>query len=311
MIEVGQAEVGLQVLQQVDHLRLHRDVQRGHRLVGDDQVRVHGQRPGDADPLPLPAGELVRVLAQRACSAARPRTAARAAGRSSRHPWSSRPCACIPSTRIDCTDCRGSSEDSGSWNTICIRRRACRSGSAFSVGDVLPVEDHRAGRRLHQPQDAAAESGLAATGFADQPVGLAAPDGQRDAVDRVDVADRLVDQHAPLDREMHLEVVDLQQHVRARGRRATARRPARPAAARTRGRRRSTRSVTGSGRGLAVSASGLTTIGSSHAGPVVMTAPRSARRCPRRRPSRDRHAPDCGSAAGDPRCLGHRLQHRA
>ncbi len=56
-----QAQVALQVLQQVEHLRLHRHVQRRDRLVGHDEVRLHGQRPGDADALALAARELVRV----------------------------------------------------------------------------------------------------------------------------------------------------------------------------------------------------------------------------------------------------------
>ena len=51
----------LQVLQQVDDLRLDRDVQRRDRLVADDEVRVQRERAGDADPLALAAGELVRV----------------------------------------------------------------------------------------------------------------------------------------------------------------------------------------------------------------------------------------------------------
>jgi hypothetical protein len=51
----------LQVLQQVDDLRLDRHVERRHRLVADDQLRAPGQRPGDADALALAAGELVRI----------------------------------------------------------------------------------------------------------------------------------------------------------------------------------------------------------------------------------------------------------
>ena len=50
-----------QVAEQVHHLRLDRDVEGGDRLVGDDQLRLHGERPGDADALALAAGELVRV----------------------------------------------------------------------------------------------------------------------------------------------------------------------------------------------------------------------------------------------------------
>ena len=34
---IGEAEALLQVLQQVDHLRLHRHVQRGYRLVQDEE----------------------------------------------------------------------------------------------------------------------------------------------------------------------------------------------------------------------------------------------------------------------------------
>ena len=51
----------LQVAQQVQHLRLDRDVERRHRLVGDQQLRLQRERARDADPLALAAGELVRV----------------------------------------------------------------------------------------------------------------------------------------------------------------------------------------------------------------------------------------------------------
>ena len=51
----------LQVAQQVQHLRLDRDVERRDRLVGDQQLRFQRERARDADALALPAGELVRV----------------------------------------------------------------------------------------------------------------------------------------------------------------------------------------------------------------------------------------------------------
>ena len=50
----------LQVLEQVEDLRLHRDVERRDRLVADDQLRVDRERARDADALALAAGELVR-----------------------------------------------------------------------------------------------------------------------------------------------------------------------------------------------------------------------------------------------------------
>ena len=56
-----QAELALEVAQQVEDLRLDRDVERRDRLVGDQQLGLERERAGDADPLALAAGELVRV----------------------------------------------------------------------------------------------------------------------------------------------------------------------------------------------------------------------------------------------------------
>ena len=51
-------------LHQFQDLRLDRDVQRGGRLVGDDQLGLAGQRDGDHDALAHAAGKLVRILLQ-------------------------------------------------------------------------------------------------------------------------------------------------------------------------------------------------------------------------------------------------------
>ncbi len=50
----------LQLLQQLQDLRLDGDVERGGGLVGDQQVGLVGERHGDHHPLALAAGELVR-----------------------------------------------------------------------------------------------------------------------------------------------------------------------------------------------------------------------------------------------------------
>jgi hypothetical protein len=42
--DVGEVEVALEVLQQVEDLRLHGDVERRDRLVADDQLRVDHER---------------------------------------------------------------------------------------------------------------------------------------------------------------------------------------------------------------------------------------------------------------------------
>jgi hypothetical protein len=58
--DVRELKIALQVGEQVDDLRLDRDVQRRHRLVTDKQLRMQRERPGDADALSLAAGELRR-----------------------------------------------------------------------------------------------------------------------------------------------------------------------------------------------------------------------------------------------------------
>ena len=59
--QIRQFVLLLNVLQQVDDLRLNGHVQRGHRLIADDELGVQCQRTGDADTLPLAAGELVGI----------------------------------------------------------------------------------------------------------------------------------------------------------------------------------------------------------------------------------------------------------
>jgi hypothetical protein len=57
-------EAVAQLAQQVEDLRLDRHVERGRRLVGDDERGPAGERDGDQRALPHAAGELVRVLAR-------------------------------------------------------------------------------------------------------------------------------------------------------------------------------------------------------------------------------------------------------
>ena len=51
-----------QPLEQRDDLRLHRDVERGGRLVGDDQLGLGRERERQHDALAHAAGELVRIV---------------------------------------------------------------------------------------------------------------------------------------------------------------------------------------------------------------------------------------------------------
>ena len=56
------AVVAAEALQELDDLRLDRDVERGGGLVGDDEARVGAEGEGDHHALAHPAGELVRVV---------------------------------------------------------------------------------------------------------------------------------------------------------------------------------------------------------------------------------------------------------
>ena len=61
--EIGEPPLLLQVHEQVQDLRLHRDVERGDRLVTHEERGLDRQRAGDPHPLALAARELVRVAA--------------------------------------------------------------------------------------------------------------------------------------------------------------------------------------------------------------------------------------------------------
>ena len=179
----------LQVLQQVDHLRLDRDVERRHRLVADDQLGLDGERAGDADALALAAGELVRVAAHVVGVAGRPSRAARPRGpRTAARVFASL-WIISASPMIAPTVMRGLSEAYGSWKMICMSRRSARSSSRVERRDVLALEPDLARGRLDQAQDAAAGRRLAAARFADQAQRLARGEVEAHAVDRVHALD--------------------------------------------------------------------------------------------------------------------------
>src|SRR3990172_13000678 len=61
--QIREVETSLELLQKVDDLDLNGHVQRGDRLVADDECRAGCQSPGNADALPLTSRELVRITA--------------------------------------------------------------------------------------------------------------------------------------------------------------------------------------------------------------------------------------------------------
>ena len=58
----GKRKPASELAQQIQYPRLHRNVERAYRLVGDEQLRLAGQRAGDARALTLTAGQFARIL---------------------------------------------------------------------------------------------------------------------------------------------------------------------------------------------------------------------------------------------------------
>jgi hypothetical protein len=76
------AVVAAQALQHLDDLRLDRHVERRRRLVGDDELRLRGERERDDDALAHAARELVRVVVDRRAAPGMPTSSSSATARS-------------------------------------------------------------------------------------------------------------------------------------------------------------------------------------------------------------------------------------
>ena len=221
--QVGQLQLLLQIHQQVDHLRLHRDVERRDRLVEDDERRVERERARQADALPLAAAELVRVaLEVRRVEADQPEQLgdARAARRPVAEPVDDeRLLDDLPRAhpRVE-RRVRILKDDLH----VAPRRRA---GAPARTQHVVAAEPHVARRRLDQPQQAAAGRRLAAARLADQPERLALVDAEAHVVDRGDArarpeaaaaAGEMLDEMRDLD-ERHQSIADCGSRLRTAG----------------------------------------------------------------------------------------------
>ncbi len=84
--ERREAQLVPQAQQERQDLAPYRRVQRGHRLVGHDQLRLQHQRPGDHDPLALTARQLVREAQEEPLRRAQARPTGRPRRPPARHP---------------------------------------------------------------------------------------------------------------------------------------------------------------------------------------------------------------------------------
>ena len=180
----AEREPAREVDEEVRDLRLRGRVERRERLVEHDHRRVGGERPGDRDPLPLAAAELVRDSARprsragrRARAAPRRaravRDAARRRARRARRRSASRPSAAGSATST------GSGRPSGGARSSRGRaRRVSGATSRPSNSDASPPSV------ATSPTAARARLRLAAARLADEADDLAALDGEARARDR-------------------------------------------------------------------------------------------------------------------------------
>src|SRR4051812_44525549 len=210
-----QAELGLQLLEQVDDLRLDRDVERGDRLVGDDELRLQRDRARHADALALAAGELVReavvVLRVEPHGVHEVLHALLA----------------LALVALDVVDDERLADDRADRLArvqgrvrvledhlhVAPQRLELR---ARLVRDVLAAVDQLAARRLEQPRDEAGRRRLAAAGLADDAERLALDDVEAHAVDGLHGADLLAEDDPLRQGEVLDEVADLDQLVGGR-----------------------------------------------------------------------------------------------
>ena len=183
------AVVALQPLHQLEDLRLDRHVERGRRLVGDQQRRVARERHRDHHALPHAARELVRVVVDRGApgSGCRPRRAARPSRARACRRVS---CSCARSCSAICqpTVYTGVSAVIGSWKIIAISPpRTARISLAGELHQVaaavehLPLDDRV--RIADQPHHGHHRDGLAGARLADDADDLAERDREREPVD--------------------------------------------------------------------------------------------------------------------------------
>src|SRR6266513_199703 len=212
--QVRQPELLLQLLQEVEHLRLDAHVQRRDRLVGDDELGIDGEGAGDADALPLAAAELVRVPVGVVRGEAddleellHPPDLFFAAG----EPVDLQRLADdVPDGHPRVERGIGVLEDD-----LHVPAQPAQLFLA-ELEDVPSLEERLPGRRLLEPQDHPARRRLAAAGLSHEPEGLALADEKADVVDGLDGPHLPLEDEALGDRIVFPEVPDLEQDLAVR-----------------------------------------------------------------------------------------------
>jgi hypothetical protein len=186
-VQVGEVELALEIQHQLEDLCPHAHVEHGDGLVRDEEDRVEDDRARDHDPLLLPAGEVGRVLVHELLGRVEPDDRQRL-----RDPVTAL------ALRPDAMDLQRVLDELRDGHRRVERRvgvleddlrlPAQRAELPLRhLRDLAPFELHTSLGRLDEPEDGAPEGRLAASGLADEAEHLAAPELDRDVVDRPDV----------------------------------------------------------------------------------------------------------------------------
>ena len=210
--EIREVELVAQVLQQVDDLGLNGDVECGDRLVADDELRIQRERSRDAHPLALAAAHLVGIAIRE--GGMQPADGQQLGD----------PLAALAGVRLDAVHLHGLADDVADLHSRVQRAVGILEDDLdllpygdqvllVQAAEVHALEDDVAGGGTLELQYAAPGGGLAAAGLSHEAQGLPLLDGEGDVVHRLDMGDGLLEDDALEDREIHLEVLDLDQGI--------------------------------------------------------------------------------------------------
>lgn len=206
--QVRELESLLQVLQQVDYLRLHADVECADGFVAHDELWFHRQCTGDADPLPLATAEFVWV----------------ASGMFGRKTDPIQEFGHTIAFRFlvgaQFVNAQGFRDDVADGHTRIERTvRVLKNYLRFAakwfgvrageLGDVMSVEPDFARSGFNQSQERPPERGFATTAFADEADRLSFVDCETDTIHGAYPADGAL-QHTRADWEMGFKIFDFE-----------------------------------------------------------------------------------------------------
>jgi hypothetical protein len=207
--EIRESSLVLEIVEEVDHLSLDRDIERTDRFVADDKPGFDCERAGDADALALAAAEFVRVpipqgrieanVAKQLGNAVAPGLA------SSREPMN------VEGFADDGFDGEARVEGTGRVLEDHLKVASLATqGTPFEGCQINSIEADAPTGGFEEPHDGTAECGFAAAAFADQSQGFT---GRQLKVDTVNGSDEVHGRSgpAPEDREVDLKIGDLEE----------------------------------------------------------------------------------------------------